>query len=325
MGSLAKVELLKITYNIEFKGKASSELIMKTVVGKVFATKSKVKSLLILVKHSQMPTAFKTKVIDLFKMGCMTKLKNDIEESIPAKEITYLKLAFDICKTFSQIVSLPSQDIKDLVTIGTIINFHLNVIQERTRLIDDVPLNTITGLLLGIFVAVQLLKLLTSSTTELPIQVPSCYPLGFKCDPRWIPFFSESYVCIRRVQQTWKIFSLKMEINQKLEDLSEIQGDATPTWENIQEKSNEINKVYTKLESEDFLAKQIKIVAVLGDILQGAVLLVLVLRTDLRLRGILGLANLANQLDVNTRDENFPGKILTCLYCTQFSPQIPPF
>ena len=36
-----------------------------------------------------MPTAFKTKVIDLIKMGCVTKLKNDIEEKIPPKGVTY--------------------------------------------------------------------------------------------------------------------------------------------------------------------------------------------------------------------------------------------
>ena len=78
-----------------------------------------------------------------------------------------------------------------------------------------------------------------------------------------------------------------MEIIQKLEGLNEIESDTMPTWENIQEKWNEINKVYSKLESE---AKQINIASVLRDVLQGAVLLVLVLRTDLRLRGILGLA-----------------------------------
>ena len=55
----------------------------------MFASKSKIKPLLTLVKHSHMPTAFKTKVIDLIKMGCVTKLKNDIEEKIPPKGVTY--------------------------------------------------------------------------------------------------------------------------------------------------------------------------------------------------------------------------------------------
>ena len=309
MGSLAKLELLKISYNIEFTGEASSELVMKTVVGKVFATKSKAKVLLTLVKNSQMPTAFKTRVLDLIKMGSMTKLKNDIEEAIPPKETTYLTLTGDTFNALLQIVLLPSQDIKDLATIATLINFHLNVIQERTNMIDDVPLNTITSLLLGIFVAAQLLKLLVSSSTELPIQVPRCFPLGFKCDPRWIPFFTESYLCIRRIQQTWRIFWLKLEILQKLEGLKEIEGDTTSTWEDIQVKSHQINTLSTKIERGNFATKKVKVVAVLGDILQGAVLLVLILRTDLRLRGTLGLANFAGRLNVATRDSDIPGTI----------------
>ena len=307
MGSLAKVELLKMAYNIEMKGTITSELMMKTVVGKVFVTKSKIKPLLTLVRHSNMPTAFKTRVIDLINMGGMTKLKNSIEEWIPSKELTYLKLAFDLVTSFVQIISLPFQDIKDILTIMTLVNFNLNVIQGRTNLIDDVPLNTITGFLLGIFIAVQLLKLLTSSSTDLPIQVPVCYPLGFKCDPRWIPYFSQCYTSIRKIHQTWKIFSFKLEILQKLEDLERTEGKTANIWEDIQAKSNEVNKVYLKQERENFSTKKIAVASILGDILQGAILLVLILRTDLRLRGSLGLADLASQLNVDSRESIMPG------------------
>ena len=153
----------------------------------------------------------------------------------------------------------------------------------------------------------QLLKLLTSSSTNLPIQVPVCYPLGFKCDPRWIPYFSQCYSSIRKIQRTWKVFSLKLEIIQKLEDLDRTEDNTVSLWEDIQAKSNEVNKVYFKQELEDFATKRVAVPAALGDIVQGAVLLVLILRTDLRLRGTLGLAGLTNQLDIDSRESNIPG------------------
>ena len=77
----------------------------------------------------------------------------------------------------------------------------------------------------------------------------------------------------------------------------------------MQIKSDQVNQLYVELERQDCEKKKIKITAVLGDILQGAVFLVLILRTDLRIRGILGLSNLAGRLSVDSRDSGVPGNI----------------
>ena len=111
----------------------------------------------------------------------------------------------------------------------------------------------------------------------------------------------------QKIQRTWKVFSLKLEIIQKLEDLDRTEDNTVSLWEDIQAKSHEVNKVYFKQELEDFATKRLAVPAALGDIVQGAVLLVLLLRTDLRLRGTLGLAGLTNQLDIDSRDSNIPG------------------
>ena len=66
--------------------------------------------------------------------------------------------------------------------------------------------------------------------------------------------------------------------------------------------------MYIKLEGLDFKEKRIKITTVLGDIVQGSVLLVLLLRSDLRIRGALGLAKLASRLNVDTRSSEISGK-----------------
>ena len=69
-----------------------------------------------------------------------------------------------------------------------------------------------------------------------------------------------------------------------------------------------MNRIYNELESLDMKEKKIKITSVLGDIVQGAVLLVLLLRSDLRIRGVLGLAKLAGTLNVDTRSHDTSGK-----------------
>ena len=80
-----------------------------------------------------------------------------------------------------------------------------------------------------------------------------------------------------------------------------------------------MNRMYNELESLDAKEKKIKITAVLGDIVQGAVLLVLLLRSDLRIRGALGLAKLAGRLNniagrlnnvdnMDTRSSDISGK-----------------
>ena len=70
--------------------------------------------------------------------------------------------------------------------------------------------------------------------------------------------------------------------------------------------------MHIELESLDFKEKRIKVTAVLGDIVQGAVLLVLLLRSDLRIRGALGLAKLAGTLNVDTRNGDISGR--TCVF-----------
>ena len=119
---------------------------------------------------------------------------------------------------------------------------------------------------------------------------------------------------------------MKLEIIQKLEDLDRTEDNTVSLWEDIQAKSNEVNKVYFKQELEDFATKRVAVPAALGDIAQCAVLLVLILRTDLRLRGTLGLAGLTNQLDIDSRDSNIPGCTLKLIFFffSQISPQTYP-
>ena len=100
-----KVDLLKDTYNVEIKGQDTKGQMMKTAVEKIFSLKSEEKAILLLMKNSDMPTAFKTRVIDLLKIGTITKTKNYLNEKIPPKEMAYMKLVINIGKTSAGILS----------------------------------------------------------------------------------------------------------------------------------------------------------------------------------------------------------------------------
>lgn len=317
MGIHVKVELLKTTYNIDLNGEEGTGQAMKTVVKIMFSTNRETqRQILTLVKNSTMPTAFKTRVIDLIKMGCMTKIKNYIDEVIPATKKVYVETAFEIFKVLIQIGLLPLQDLKDLAAIATMINFHYNVIQERSKLIDNISLFSVIYLLLTIYVAVQLLKMLVASSTKLPFKSPRCFPLGFICNPKWIPFFTESSLAIYKIENILQMFQLKKSIMKILKDINAKEEGTSYLWKDVQIKSGQVNQLYLKIEKVDFEAKTAKVPAIIGDILQGAVLLVLVLRTDLRIRGILGLSNLAGHLNVDNRESGVPDSYLLVLLLT---------
>ena len=86
-----------------------------TLLYSYFELKSKERSILLVVKNSVMLTEFKTRVIDLIKMGCITKTLNYHREKIPPKDIAYVTLVFNICKISARLlcIELVSLDFKE--------------------------------------------------------------------------------------------------------------------------------------------------------------------------------------------------------------------
>ena len=72
-------------------------------------------------------------------------------------------------------------------------------------------------------------------------------------------------------------------------------------------KLRSVNRIRVQLQNQETAQRKVKITTVLVDIVQGAVLLLLVLRADLRIRGTLRLAQLAGWLGADTRDSEIPG------------------
>ena len=297
----AKIQLLEIVHNIE-----SSRGLMKVAVQKIFSSTTERKALFLLVKNSTMPTAFKTGIIEMYNMNTMMKLKIKLGECLSAKSKVHIETFYGIVTKIFSILLLPLHDIKTVVTISTLVNFHYVVIQQRLSLIDNLPLHHIITLLILIYILGHLLKILTASRLETETQESWC-------NLRWIPFYAEIYLIIIEIRSTWRIRSLKLDLFHTLHEVEVSSREPHSTfWAEVERKSRSVNRICVQLENQGTAQRKVQITTVLVDIVQGAVLLLLVLRADLRIRGTLRLAQLAGWLGADTRDSEIPG--LNCLF-----------
>ena len=201
-----------------------------------------------------------------------------------------------IVKTVVSILLLPVHDIKTVVTISTLANFHYVVIQQRISLIDNLPLRDIITLLVVIYILSHLLKILTASRLETETQESWC-------NLRWTPFYAEIYLSIIEIRWTWRIRSLKLDLLRAFHEGGVSSREPHSTfWAEVERKSRLINRILVQPEKQRSSQRKVQITTVLVDIVQGAVLLLLVLRADLRIRGTLRLAQLAGWLGADTRD-----------------------
>ena len=248
-----------------------------------------------------MPTAFKTAVIEMYNMNTITKLKMKLGECLSAKSRVNTETFYGIVMKIFSIILLPLHDIKTVVTISTLANFHYVVIQQRLSLIDNLPLHNIITLLILIYILGHLLKILTASRIETETQ-------GTQCNLRWIPFYAEICLSIIEIRSIWRIRSLKLDLLDALHEV-EVSSREPPStfWADVEMKSRSINRIRVQLENQRSSQRKVQITTVLVDIVQGAVLLLLVLRADLRIRGTLRLAQLSGWLGADTRDSEIPG------------------
>ena len=107
---------------------------------------------------------------------------------------------------------------------------------------------------------------------------------------RMVPFFNELYLSFKIIKGTVNVFKMKRSIAATLDD-------EEGTWEDILRSSEKINQAEVKLEKRKRARMRVYLCALLGDVLQACVLSILLLRSDLRVRGAL----------VNVKQTNFMG------------------
>ena len=100
---------------------------------------------------------------------------------------------------------------------------------------------------------------------------------------------------------------LKLALADIAKQLEASEDSEKQTWTKIIDIAQDIEEAEINRETLGERRNKLKIASCLGDILQGSVLMVLLLRIDLRVRSVLKLASLSSRLGIDPRDGGSSG------------------
>ena len=263
--------------------------LLKPVVQAVIPEGKESQKLLAGVKSLPIGDGLKNKIFSTQAQGAVTRVKSSILDKVPYKVKNELSVGLSIISEIFNLFTMAMQDVKDLGVIATMFFFYNEVLQQRSWLIDGINLNVYVALLAGIYVYTLLLRLLMRSDVlnkEENKEISVC--------ARMVPFFNELYLSFKIVKGTVNVFKMRRSIAATLENMSE---DEEGAWEDILRTSVKITRAEVKLEKRKRARMRVYLCALLGDVLQACVLSILLLRSDLRVRGAL----------VNVKQTNFMG------------------
>ena len=309
--------LIKITHKVEVRGQEKALKMFEPTVQRVFLKESQHKALFNLVKENpDCSSKMKTDVLEaLESKGCFAKVGTALEKKLSPKVKITLVMLKEILKASLGLLLIPLQESKDLLTILSIKTFHQDVIQRRIHLIDNMPLLdfiTILSVIYGVTFFLKLLNAVASAAASPEERAYTCSidVLNCRFNPHWIPFLTEILLAVRTLQEIVKSYKFKLKMNEAVEQLeaSENREDETSAWKKIVDIAQDLEQVDVNRETLGERKKKIKIVSCLGDILQGSVLMVLLLRTDLRVRSVLRLAAVSRRLGLDPRNGGTSGK-----------------
>ena len=256
--------------------------LLKPVVQNVISESNNLQEMLTAVKNLPISNRLKNRIFSTHTQGVMTRMKYAVSSRIQNRITNMLSLFLSISLEILNLCMTATQEIKDLGLIATMYFFYNEVLQKRPWLVDGINLNNYVLLLSGIYIFTTMLKLLRASNTlkgkenkEINLAV------------RMIPFFNETYLSFKIIQGTSKLFNMRNKIGKSIKKMEHELVDEVRAWENITITSDHINQEEANLETRKQARMRVKICSVLGDIMQASVLAILLLRSDLRVRGAL--------------------------------------
>ena len=280
MSKKTKLELITAANNIPTVSKKST--LLKRVLQNVIPDGDNSQEMLTAVKNLPISDGLKNKIFSTHAQGAVTRMKYAVSSKIPNSVKNKLSLVLSMSAEILNLCTTAMQDMKDLGLIGTMFFFYNEVLQKRPWLIDGINLNNYIFLLCGIYIFVLLLKLLRTSTT-----LNRKENKRINRAVRMIPFFNETFLSFKIIRGTVKLFNMRETIATSLENRETQLEDEEGVWENIVDTSDQINQTEAELEKRKQARMRVKMCSVLGDIMQASVLAILLLRSDLRVRGAL--------------------------------------
>ena len=77
------------------------------------------------------------------------------------------------------------------------------------------------------------------------------------------------------------------------------EDETNAIWKQIGTTSEDIGETERRIGTNNQKRSKVKIVCCIGDIIQGSMLMILMLRRDLRIRGLLGLTKMSNKIGID--------------------------
>ena len=107
-------------------------------------------------------------------------------------------------------------------------------------------------------------------------------------NPHKIPYITEAFFCIETNKESLHGYKKREAIEDKLKKLDDKtnENERSAIWNEICATSEEIEATEKRMERNKLKKIKVKIVCCIGDILQGSSLMILMLRRDLRIRGL---------------------------------------
>ena len=121
----------------------------------------------------------------------------------------------------------------------------------------------------------------------------------------------EIVLALQRIQATITIFRKKSAMDEMIEKLDTLEeGERAKAWSEILKTALDIEDEHMHIETLGERRTQLKIISTVGDLLQGSILTILLLRPDLRVRSMLRFSSLSAHLGLNVREFGALGNVL---------------
>ena len=124
----------------------------------------------------------------------------------------------------------------------------------------------------------------------------------------WIPFVTDIEIALKKIQEIIERYKRMTNMQHIIDDNLDDDEQATSKWMKIVEMAQEIEEVDIKTEVLGTKRREIRVISCLGDILQGCVLMLLLLRTDLRVRSVFQFSSMCHQFGLDPRKGDTAGK-----------------
>ena len=305
--SILQLSLARISRNIEVKRENRPRTFFEPCLESIFAQDEEQQTaFLVLTKEDDLTsTGFKKTVFKTLEpKGAISKIKDKMSEILPYNLRIVIKAGKDVIGNAVGLITIPAQDIKDVGTVVSLYSFQENILQGHDDRLDNFRLEEFVINIAVVTAAIFLLRRLNSlADDKVEDQSSVCrfnFP-GFSFNLHRIPYVTEAFLCVETIKESlhgfkkWEVMKDKLK---KLENVTN-EDETSAIWKEICATSEEIEATEKRMERNKLKKIKVKIVCCIGDILQGSSLMILMLRSDLRIRGLLGLTKMATNIGVD--------------------------